>query len=480
MTWAALSLALTLVHWAIVALLVPRVVAERRESAATLAWALAIGFLPYVGPLAYYAIGVTRLRRRRRRRDRARRDLAPGLAGVRARLDLKDPRRGGALSAEDLALMRAAHTLQAAPPTPGNRADLLVNGRATFAALTAACEGARTFIHLEYYIFRLDAVGRPLFDLLCRKARAGVEVRLLVDAVGSWGLSAADLAPLVAAGGRFAFFAPVNPFSRLWSLNLRNHRKIVVVDGNTAFTGGVNVGEEYLSGGGEFAGWRDTHLAIEGPAAAALEEIFAEDWHFTCGERLVDARYFPEVEARDGTCVQIVASGPDSEWEAIHRAVFAAVATARERVWMTTPYFVPDPALRVALETTARRGVDVRLLLPGVSDHFLVYHAGRSFYPELLAAGCRLYEYSAGFLHAKSATVDRRWSTVGSANMDRRSFTLNFEANAILYGAGPAEALERQFELDLTRARPVTLGSHYRNRRRLLLESVCRILAPLL
>ncbi|MBI3269918.1 MAG: PLDc N-terminal domain-containing protein, partial [Planctomycetes bacterium] len=241
MFWAAVSVALTLGGWLLVAFLVPRVVSERRESAATLAWVLAIVFMPFVGALLYWAFGVTRLRRKRVRRRRALQSLEPELAPLRDRLGALDPLKSPGTSPEDAGLMRAAASLTGAPATLGNRADLLLDGKATFAALAEAIEAARDHVHLEYYIFRPDGVGRSLLERLERKARAGVEVRLLVDGVGSWSLAEADLEPLRKAGGRTAAFAPVNPLLRRWSLNLRNHRKIVVVDGQVGFTGGVNV-----------------------------------------------------------------------------------------------------------------------------------------------------------------------------------------------------------------------------------------------
>lgn len=478
MTWAVLSVVLTLADWLLIALLVPRIVGERRESAATLAWVLAIVFLPFLGALLYFAIGVTRLRWRRHRRRHARLLLKPGLQAVRERLAQLDPMRRCTVGVEDLALIRVAASLDAEAATVGNQVDLLIDGTATFAALTAAIEAARDHVHLEYYIWRPDATGTPLMDLLCRKARAGVEVRLLLDSVGSYWLKEACLEPLRTAGGKAAFFAPVNPFARRWSLNLRNHRKIVVVDGRVGFTGGVNVGDEYRGRDAALGNWRDTHLRMEGPVVAHLQEIFVEDWFYACKENLIAPRYFPEPERRGNAIAQILASGPDSSTQAIHRSVFAAVTTAKERVWMTTPYFVPDRAMLVALETAARRGVDVRILLPVESDSTLVLYAGRSFYRDLLAAGCHLYEYQDGMLHAKTTTVDGRWSSVGSANMDMRSFALNFEANAIVYGRELAAALDRQFEVDLHCAR--LAGTGVRSRRRQVLEATCRILAPLL
>ena len=303
---------------------------------------------------------------------------------------------------------------------------------------------------------------------------------MLYDHAGSFSLNTSFLAPLVAAGGEVAAFLPVMRISRHLNLTLRNHRKIVVVDGKIGFAGGINIGEEYLSGSKRRKRWRDTHARIEGPAVLRLQEVFAEDWYFTTHRDLNDARYIPEPEAKGDELVQVLASGPDHSGEVIHRILFTAITRAERSVLVTTPYLIPDQAMEIALETAALRGVDVRILIPRRSDHRLIDHAARSFLPELLGAGVRVFAYGAGMMHAKTAVVDGVWSTVGSANMDVRSFRLNFEANLVVYGHNLATRLTEVIEADLlnaTEIRNPTAKRHYRQR---VIEGACRILAPVL
>ena len=366
-------------------------------------------------------------------------------------------------AAEDLALARAKRLfdIESSLATKGNEVEIL-HGDAMFEALERAIASAEHHVHVEFYIFHADETGHAILARLTDRARAGVEVRLLVDAVGARDLPHRAVAPLLAAGGHFAQFLPVSPLTRPFSVNFRNHRKIVVVDGLTALTGGMNVGDEYRGRVTKIGAWRDTHVLVRGPAALRYQEIFADDWHFTTGERCTAARYYPEPTRNGTVTVQVVASGPDQTAEAILRKMFVAITKAESRVWLTTPYFIPDRALQVALQTAGQRGVDVRLLLPGASDHPLVLYAGRSQYDDLLAAGVRIYEYQAGFLHAKTMVVDDLWTTIGSANMDRRSFMLNWEANLVALDRTLAAKMARLFEDDLRNAlevrRPRVVG----------------------
>jgi len=271
-------------------------------------------------------------------------------------------------------------------------------------------------------------------------------------------------------------------FSRHWHPNLRNHRKIAVIDGSVGFTGGVNIGDEYTGRKLKVGPWRDTHMQVEGPAVNHLQEIFAEDWYYAKGvDLLIEDKYFPDHDPRGDQMVQIIASGPDTDTQPIHRIIFTAVTLAQEKVYLTTPYFVPDQALLVALETAALRGVDVQLMLPHRSDMRLVLHAGRSYYDQLLRSGVKIFEYESGILHAKSLVVDDRWATVGSANMDVRSFQLNFEVNAVIYGEDFSQNLTRLFKKDLARARQITLESRSKkNLRSRVAESMARVFSPVL
>jgi cardiolipin synthase len=307
-------------------------------------------------------------------------------------------------------------------------------------------------------------------------ARSGIEVRVLVDDVGSRSAGRRFWKPLIEAHGQVGRFLRVNPISRWLFLNRnnRNHRKIVVVDGRVAFIGGVNVGGERL---------RDTHIRLEGPVAARLQEVFAEDWFHATNVDLTAPHYFPPPAHLGEQRVQILASGPDDgRSHAIETIYFAALSLTRKRAWLTTPYFIPNATLAAALRTAALRGVDLRLLVPRTSDLPFVYHAARSFFPELLEAGVAIYEYpDAATLHAKTATVDGCWATVGSANFDLRSFRLNFEANAVVYGPSLATELERVFERDLSRSRRLDIRE-FENRGFVerVFEGAARLVAPLL
>nr|WP_329611125.1 cardiolipin synthase [Sandaracinus amylolyticus] len=300
------------------------------------------------------------------------------------------------------------------------------------------------------------ASGARFRDALVAKAKQGVEVRLLLDWIGAYSTTSRFLAPLVEAGGKIAWFNPVS-LTRLRPryTNFRTHRKIVVCDGVVGFTGGMNISDEQTS---EFHGdraWRDTHMRIEGSAVRALQRVFIEDWSYACGETPNGPEYLKRATARGEELVQIVASGPDADVYAIHKLMFAAIASAHERVLITTPYFVPDEPIVSALVTAAMRGIDVKVIVPAAGDSMLVDLAARSYFPELLAAGVRIYEYLPRFVHAKTIVIDRDLAIAGSANMDNRSFRLNFEVCAAVYGGQFAQRLAAVFEDDLAECREV-------------------------
>ncbi|MEN8180480.1 MAG: cardiolipin synthase [Pseudomonadota bacterium] len=462
-----------LLDLAIIVFLIPTVVLQRRESGATLAWILVIILVPFLGLLAFWLFGTTRLRLRRRKRRLAESRLAPALQQLQARSSIVQ------MPGLPPTLLRLAEKLDEAGPQPGNEVALLRQGPAAFDALEAAFDGSRHHIHLVYYIWEPDRTGVRLRDALTRASRRGVEVRLLLDDVGSRSARRGFFQVLVEAGGQVERFLPVDPLSRQLILNNRNHRKIVVVDGEIGFTGGMNIGDVY-AGLGE--PWRDLHARIRGPIVHSLQEAFCQDWYHATGDDLVSTAYFPHIPGTGNVWAQLLASGPaDERWRAIHTLLFAAINLARERVWVETPYFVPDPPIVMALQTAALRGVDVRLLLPGRSDLPLVLHAGRSFLDELLAAGVRVFELQDAMHHAKTVTVDGIFSTLGSANMDQRSFRLNFEANVFFFGEEVAGELERDFLSLCSEAREVTeMNRQGISRRQRLTEGVGRVLAPLL
>jgi cardiolipin synthase len=359
---------------------------------------------------------------------------------------------------------------------------LLLGGDETFAAVEEAIRGARHHVHLESYIFEPDLVGTHLRDVLVERALAGVEVRVLCDAVGSRHLGRRFLSPLRAAGARFAWFGPVSLARlRLRLFNFRTHRKIVVVDGAVGFTGGVNVHDEESAAARGARAWRDTHVRIEGAVVRWLQLVFLENWSYATGQGPTGPAYFPEVPDEGAHPVQILASGPDEPWRAIHKLYFAAIAMARERVLVATPYLVPDEAMLTALTTAALRGVDVQILVPRRSDSRTATAAGRSYFEELLVAGVRVFEYTPGMMHAKTLVVDGFFAAVGTANMDSRSFRLNYEVTSVCYDAAGATALAEVFAGHLHKAREVDRGALANDKLyHRLAQAGARLFAPLL
>jgi cardiolipin synthase len=420
---------------------------ERRSPASTVAWILALSFLPIVGVAVYLLFGPRRFRRKKLRHEAAHEVAA------RAGVNVADRAEAEGEVVPLIAQSEAALGPVARPRRA--RVELFVDGQTLFAELAAAIEEARDHVHLEYYIWAADRLGTRLRDLLAARASAGVEVRVLVDGLGSGRTGERFWEPLRAAGGHVVHFNPLGLWRlRPWLANFRTHRKIVIVDGSVAFTGGMNVVEDQTS---EFSGeqsWRDAHLRIEGTAVRGLQMVFAEDWYFETSEELDPARSYPGQGPEGDGLVQVVSSGPDEDTDAIHKLYVASIASARSRVLLTTPYFVPDPSLLDALSIAALRGVDVRVMVPAENDHPFVAAASRSYYCELVKAGVRLFEYGPPMLHAKTLVVDERVAVVGTANADARSFRLNFEVVVATYEAATSAELVRQFHLSRSTGSP--------------------------
>src|SRR5690606_6415338 len=398
----------------------------------------------------------------------------------RSRVSLSNEQVEAAGEAELATLAQATSGLPASTCTDVR---LLVDGGATYDALLEAIASAREHVHLEYYIYAADRTGTALRDALAERARAGVAVRLLLDAVGSAGIPRDFFAPLADAGGEVAWFHPMQ-FGRIWQrtwINLRSHRKIVVVDGRVGFTGGSNITDEQHERPRADA-YRDLHVRVEGDAVRGLQVLFVEDWAYATGQRNFIASVVRAMPPRrpGPISAQVLGSGPDSPWEAIHRLHVGAIHAASRRVWLATPYFVPGEAAMMALTSAALGGLDVRVLVPRNSDSRLVTWAARSYFDELLAAGVRVYEYGPRMLHTKALLVDDDLAIVGSANFDSRSFSLNFEVSMVFRDAGVTADLERLFNGDFASAprvrpdRPVPLWSVR------LPEALARLLSPVL
>jgi cardiolipin synthase len=456
---------------------IPLVLLRRKEPSSTFAWIFVLLAFPALGIVLFWYLGRDRIRRpvrtrlavssqlRQRLEDRIT-DTPAAAPAVRTSLIDAQPEamRG---------VMRLATRMGRANLVRGNRVELLVGATGTYDALVQAIDGARSHVHLEFYAFRRGVAAQRVIDALERASERGVKVRLLYDAFGSLGVSRA-LRGLRKKGGEASPFFPLDPIRRAATINLRNHRKLVVVDGALGFCGGINVGDEFVP-------WRDVMLRVEGPAVGQLQAVFVEDWYFATREDLDDDACFPALPEPGDAVLQIVQSGPDQTMGAIHHLYFAAIAAARERVWISTPYFVPDRAVLVALQTAALRGIDVRLVVPAHSNYPVAKWAGESFYEELLGAGVRIFEYGPDMLHTKALVVDGCFATVGSANLDVRSFRLNFELVAVVYDDDIVFELTQLHDQDQRSSRELThpewdkrsFGARFK-------EGVGRLLSPML
>ncbi len=443
---------------------IPSVLLRRQgQPRAALAWLLAMFALPAVGVVAWWLIGRTSMVRKRRKRRARARDFAarygmPHTEPCAAFDGLLPPRALGES-------MFTSH---------GNRVELLFDGPSAFPAMEAAIEGAKRTVHVMFYIFHDDETGRRWRDLLVERARAGVTVRVLIDAWGTPRFTGKFSDPLRAAGAEVAAFLPSHFMPLLAPrFNFANHRKLLVVDDRIAFTGGMNVGDEYAHR------WRDVMARIEGPAARALDHVFLDDWYFASKQN-VPLPERPPVEKTGSVDCAVVASGPERA-SYIHDAYFILFTRAVRRIWIVTPYFIPTDALATALTTAAGRGVDVRVLLPSTSDVGVVKHAARSFYADLLAAGVKIYEYQGPMLHAKAFLIDEDISTVGSANVDTRSFRLNFEIGCFLSDLTAGAKIAHWYEELLAGSHQVTLAEvRARSTSEKLLESAAHLFSPLL
>lgn len=454
-------------------------VVRRRGLTSTLAWIFAIIALPGVGVAAYLLLANPHVARTRRAKRAATRQLRQRQTRRGARRT--DPPET-TLTAAERSILRLAERLSDIAPVPGNGVALVSSNTEAARGITDALAGAKKSIWAEYYMVKSDGTGNAFLALLAERARDGLDVRLLYDAVGSWGIDAEALDVLRKAGGHVEVFLPINPLRRRWAVHLRNHRKILVVDGRLAMTGGMNIGDEY-SGSfrlGKGKAWRDTLLVVQGPAAGSLAEVFAEDWSFaTESEELLEIPSPPAAE--DGSLVAILPSGPDQEANANRLTYFAGITSAVSRCWIASPYFIPDgPTIR-ALVTAALRGVDVRILLPEKNDVMLMGAAARSYYLALVRAGARIFEYRPAMLHAKLMVIDGRWCLIGSANVDIRSFWLNFEISALVFDPPFAAIVERQFTRDLAESTEISVEIlSGRGFWETLGEGIARLMSPLL
>ncbi len=454
-------------------ILIPRILLERRHPGATIAWVMAIGLIPVVGVPLYFLIGGKRIQkiRNEKRWSMADESTPPHLPE-----DVSispDGRRIATL------LMRSGTF----PLTSDNDVRLIDDGAEAYATLVGMIKDARESIEIATFILGRDDVGRALVSLLARKAEEGVKVRLLLDALGCLRTRGRFVQPIRDAGGQVGIFLPLLPIRRKWSANLRNHRKIVIVDRKRAMLGGMNLAKEYMGPSPYEKRWKDVSLTVEGSGVNDILTVFMQDWTYTTGEDPdcgMPSRAVPYKDG-DGSMVQVVGDGPDILERPLYSGVLAALGQARESIWVVTPYFVPDEPLSAALAMAARLGVDVRVVIPERSNHPLVDLAGRSFLPDLMTAGVRFYFYRPRMLHAKLIAIDRRLAMVGTANMDMRSFHLNFEIATFLYSPGDVQQVSGVIESIIEESRQVTTrDTEDKGKIRRFSEEICRVFSPLL
>ena len=456
---------------------------ERKDPSSTWAWTLVLFFLPLAGFILYLLLGRP-MRKKHLFRWEGQKDIGIDKlisyqieALEENSLDFRFDEVGKYKTLIHMNLKTSDSVL-----TQDNHIQLYDDGAEKFEALLEDIEHAKDHIHVQYYIFKLDNLGKRIYTALLKKAQQGVKVRILYDEMGSRGLKKRHFKPLLKLGGEVEVFFPsifplINP-----RLNFRNHRKIVIVDGRIGYIGGFNVGDEYLGLNKRFGYWRDTHLRIEGSSVHPLQTRFLLDWNQASDNNInYSERYFPAIPKKGDIAMQIVSSGPDTEFPAIKNGYLKLLMSAKRYIYIQTPYFIPDNSFLNAIEIAALSGIDVRIMIPNKPDHMFVYWATYSYVGQLLRAGAKIYIYEKGFIHAKTIVIDDEASTVGTANIDVRSFSLNFEVNAFIYDRTLSHELAEIFEKDIFDCTELTLEK-YENRSGIIKfkESISRLLTPIL
>ncbi|SDW64766.1 cardiolipin synthetase 2 [Tepidimicrobium xylanilyticum] len=456
---------------------------ERRNPTTTWLWLMVLTFLPGIGFLLYLFIGQDMSKKKmfkiKEKEDKGIRErvLRQGQKMVEDEYKFSNPRF---LEYDDIIKM---HILTSESFfSEDNYIEFYFSGQEKFEALLESIENAKKYIYLEYYIMKSDGIGTKLIDKLTQKAKEGVEVKVLYDGMGGRKLRKDCFDALKKAGGEVAvFFPPFAPYVTP-RINYRNHRKICIIDGKEAFIGGFNIGDEYLSLSKKFGYWRDTHIKIIGTAVEDLQWRFFKDWVFAAKKYNIQWNMELSERPKKGKAgIQIVSSGPDSKWASVKDGYFKMIANARERIYIQTPYFIPDDSIFEALRVAGLSGIDVKVMIPCKPDHPFVYWAGLSYIGELLEAGVRFYTYQNGFLHCKTFIMDDFVTSIGTANLDIRSFKLNFEVNAFIYDEDANRKMVEQFNKDLEHCREIT-KEEYAQRSNIvkIKESISRLLSPIL
>jgi len=419
-----------------------------RTPQGSIAWAVSLVTFPYIAVPAYWVFGRDKFQGYVLARQHELETLDDIIRQANDQIttvaDLDDRSRAAIKGAEQMARV---------PVTGGNHVDLLVDGEATFESIFAGIDAAEDYILVQFYIVRDDELGRELKSRLIAKAQSGVRVLFLYDEVGSLGLPSSYSEELRTAGARIFPFHSRKGSGNRFQLNFRNHRKTVVVDGRTAWIGGHNVGDEYLGRDPAFGRWRDTHMRVEGPAVLGAQLAFVEDWRWATDELPGGLNWTPHIALDGEAQVLVIASCPADAMETASLMYTQAIHSATRRIWIASPYFVPDDAIVQALQLAGLRGVDVRILIPEKTDSRLITLAAYSYFTDIKIAGVKVYRYQDGFLHEKVMLIDDNIATVGTANFDNRSFRLNFEITTVVFDADFAGHVERMFDADFLASR---------------------------
>lgn len=460
---------------------------DNRDPATTFAWVFVFIVFPIGGIILYFLIGRNwRMKKKSRRiaHKQLTKDTLEGLGLITKNQEeyLKELMQRCQVAYKNK-LFTLLHKSSNSVLTVKNDIKVYFQGEQKFEDLKRDLLKANKFIHMQYFIWRDDVLTREIKQILVQKSKEGVAIRILYDAVGGFGLSLRYIQKLRNAGIEiFPYYDFWSPFT-IHTLNYRNHRKIVVIDGGIGYTGGMNMGQEYIDGGRHFDFWSDTHIRLEGESVNVLQAVFATTWANTTKKNLLDVDYFPvkDFESEKVLPIQITISGPDSEWESIQQLYFTLITSAEKKIYIRSPYFIPDESIYTALETAALSGCDVRIMMTGNPDKKLPFWAAYTYFKKLLKAGVKIYHYKRGFLHSKSVVVDDYICSIGSANMDVRSFHLNYEINTLIYDAGVSGQVSQSFEDDLGYCHEITLDEYSQiNSLIKFRNSIARLFTPLL
>ena len=460
---------------------VPHLLLLNKRPTATLAWLWALLLFPFFGLVLYLMIGSERVKRRRMRHRKhfcGKEERAAARSAADKKWKLSKTK---ALEESDRRLLESLSTITQLPVATASSLKILRKAPPFYDALGADIKKAEHSIEVQTYIWHDDEVGAEFLALLVEAARRGVEVRVLIDELGSFWLRESYFRPLVQAGGQFSWCHTLSPLKNRYSFNLRNHRKLQMIDGKIAYVGGMNFGREYLGLDPALGDWGDVQIRVEGSVVEILRQVFAEDWFFATGKDEVEARAQTVKESEEGSFVQVLRGGPDEEDQPMQRNNLALVAKANRRLWIATGYFVPGETMQSALQVAVARGVDVRLLVSLKSQHPLLVKAGRSFYDALLRQGVKIFEYSKGIEHSKYVIIDHDWVSIGSSNLDERSMRLNFELNLLALDPHANHQLAAIFQKTIAEAHELHRKAFARRPyREKLMESAMRPFSPIL